>query len=253
QYLERCTQPLGDRLGRLDVLAPDIDHADLYRFARQHLQYGSRQAGFCQFQRVLGDTPPGKRRQYLVVAMFPLLAPVLPGPVAVTSMDAAHHARPFKGSVHGFHTPRVQLVRQSRDRGFVELDDLAAGGRERTYLLVQRVCEGERQGALVTVILVVGAIYQGRRTRQCHLDRLAGQPAQEMIILERVVRAQRDRPDYARNFLGGLAPPHRFGPQGGEIDAFQVRQEVAVMAWTALLAVADDVDAGAVLVGQRQP
>src|SRR5262245_33352624 len=182
-------------------MTPDIDPSYLYRLSAQHLEDGGGQVRFRQLERALLYPALRQRGEYLVIAVLPFLAAALARTIAVADMHTARDGCTLEGMIHRLHTPRVQLVGQARDGRLVELDELAAGVRERADLAAQRAGESERQRTLVSVIFVVDAVHQRGRTGKSHLDRFAGKTAQEPVIHERPKRAQRYWADDARDVL----------------------------------------------------
>src|SRR5688500_18924395 len=99
-YLQRRAQAGGDLFRRLDLLAPHVDHADLYGLAGKHVEYRGGQIRLGQFERALGNPASRQCGKYFIVAVLPLLATALARAIAVTDMDAARHGHTLEGAVH---------------------------------------------------------------------------------------------------------------------------------------------------------
>ena len=110
----------------------------------------------------------------------------------------------------------------------------------------------QRQLFAAPVVGVVQRVDHGHRAGQRELDRLLGRAAQEARRPRRRPGARaRDRTDDHRH-VGVVAVADAHGPPVLEIDAVEVLDEGGDEVAARLLAVGDDVDAGALLVAQHQ-
>ena len=117
-------------------------------------------------------------------------------------------------------------------------------------LLVDGVRIGEREAFVVAVVLVDGLLRHRERTRQRDLDRLVGVRAQKLDVadLDGLAPLDRARHDRHRNLVAGAA--HDLA-EPLAVDAVERVRELVRVAFAADLAVGDDVDAGALLLADR--
>ncbi len=138
------------------------------------------------------------------------------------------------------------------ERRLVELDHVDAERCEFARFLVQDLGKLQRQARPILVVHVLQSVDDGHRSRQGVLDWVIGFRAQQAHVI-RVHRARaRDRPHDLRHLgIVALANVHR--DQVLEIDAFQVLEIAGHKVASRLLAVAQDVDARALLVADHKP
>ena len=154
-------------------------------------------------------------------------------------------------AVDGGERERARLLRPRLQPRLVDLDDVGARLEQVADLLVDRHREVHRQLGLVVVELVRRLLAHRERAGQGDLDRAVGVAAQEAQVVDL------DRPRAA-----DLAddPRHRVRPAGAagdhrgvvDVEALERGREAVGVALAPDLAVGDDVDAGALLVGDRE-
>ena len=164
-----------------------------------------------------------------------------------------HHRRPrhaFQRAVQRLHAELHRLFRPGLQPGFVELNDISAGGLEVPRLLCHGGGIGHGDGFRVAIILVMRLHGEGEGARQGDLDLPVGIGAQKFHVahLDRVAAA--DRADNARHWCGFSGPAH---DDGGvvHIDAIQGQGEAVGIALSPHFAIGDDVDAGPLHVADR--
>ena len=183
--------------------------------------------------------------------MFPFLVG-LTRAIAVTHMHTSRDGDARERAIHRLDAPGVHLLGQPRDRRFVDLHHVATGRLQCAHLHVQCIGERQCQSALIAVIVIGATIDQRARARQRHLDRLRGEFAQRVVIVQRLPRLQRQRPSHARHFGLGRAAAPRALAHVFEVDVFELREKVAKVRGPPLFAIAHDVDAGLALIGERE-
>ena len=134
--------------------------------------------------------------------------------------------------------------------GLVELHDVGAGREQVLDLGVDRGRIVERQRRLVAVVVVLALLRHGERARHRHLDLAVGVGAQEFDVAHLDRMPALDRADHARHD-GEAAGAVRCLAGIVEVDAVERGGEAVGIALAPLLAVGDDVEAGALLVADR--
>ena len=129
-------------------------------------------------------------------------------------------------AIHRLHAPGMHLLRQARDRRFVDLHHIAACLRQRTNFFIERIGKRKCQRAFIAVIVIGHAVDQRAGAGQRHFDQSMGKFAQCVKIVQRLVRAQRNRPGNARHLRQrfAAAPPAR--TEIDEIDIVKLRQKI---------------------------
>ena len=135
--------------------------------------------------------------------------------------------------------------------GLVELHDVGAGGEEVAHLLVHRLGVGHGEALVVRVVGVLRLLGHGEGAGQGDLDgaRRVGPEEAHVVHLDRTLAPDRPRDQRHR---GGLARPVHRPAALPAIDAAKRRGEAIGIALAPDLAVADDVDARALLVPDRR-
>ena len=132
----------------------------------------------------------------------------------------------------------------------VDLDDVGACREEVGDLVVDgaRIRQSELGVRFVEVVL--GLLRHRERARDGHLDRLRGVRAQELDVAHLHGVPALDRADDARHRVGVAAAVER-RPRVVDVDAREGGREPVGVALAALLAVGQDVEAGPLLVMDR--
>ena len=133
----------------------------------------------------------------------------------------------------------------------VELHDVGAGREQVLDLGIHGGGIVERQRRLVAVVVVLALLRHGERARHRHLDHAVGIGAQEFDVAHLDRMAPSDLADHARHD-GEAAGAVRRLAGIVEIDAVERGREAVGIALAPLLAVGDDVEAGALLVADGE-
>ena len=163
------------------------------------------------------------------------------------------------GALHAFerpvdrrHAEPPRLVRMRLQERLVELDHVGAGREQVLDLLVQRDGAVHRDGGVVLVVLVEQLLRHGERAGNGDLDRPVGVGAQERHV-----------PDLHRPAGAGSCPPPaarsescpacaRESAPGCRCPCRRARWRSGWSSFRAVFRRRDDVDAGALLIADRQ-
>ena len=134
----------------------------------------------------------------------------------------------------------------------IDLDDVGTGRLQVSELLVDGHRVREREAALVAVVVVLRLLRQRERPGNGDLDAPVGEESEELDIanLDRPHAPNRADDSRHRVLVAGAVERHTRCVQ---VDALERRREAVGVALSAHLAVRDDVDAGALHVGYREP
>ncbi len=143
------------------------------------------------------------------------------------------------------------FVRRSLHPGLVDLNVIRAGGEQVLDFFVHRGCVVQRDGFLVFVELVHRLLGHGERTGHGDLDLPVRVSPQELDIahLYRVLS-----PDLALDARDQNLMPAAAGDLAGiiQVEPFERRREAVGIALASHFAVGEDVQAGALLVADRE-
>jgi hypothetical protein len=134
----------------------------------------------------------------------------------------------------------------------VELHDVGAGGQQVEDLLAHRGRVGQAELARGAVEVVLRLLGHRERAGHGDLHGLARVRAQELEVAHLHRMLAGDRPDHARDRVRMPAAVQR-GARVVDVDALQRGGEAVRIRLAAHLAVGQDVQAGALLVGDRDP
>ena len=165
---------------------------------------------------------------------------------------AVVQARPLRRALQRGDPPVADLVEIHVERGLVELDHVDAGRLDRARLLVEDLGERPRELFAAPVVRVVERVDHRHRSRQRVLHLPRGRAAQEAGVVDVDRPAPRDRPD-DDGHVGVVAVADAHRALVREVDAVESFDERGDEMPARLLAVADDVDAGFLLVAQHEP
>ena len=144
-----------------------------------------------------------------------------------------------------------RLLRPRLHVGLVDLHDVGAGGEQVLDLVVDRGGVVERHLLLVLVEIVLRLLRHGEGAGHRDLDRAVGVGAQELHVAHFDRMLAPDLADDARHRIGMAGAVER-GAGIVDVDAFERGGEAVGVALAAHLAVGDDVEAGALLVADRE-
>ena len=154
---------------------------------------------------------------------------------------------PSSARSSAFEPIGLGLVRPRLHPGLVELHDVGAGREQVLDLGIDRGGIVERQRRLVAVVVVLALLRHGEGARHRHLDLAVGVGAQEFDVAHLDRMPAPDLADDARHD-GEAAGAVRRLAGIVEVDAVERGGEAVGIALAPLLAVGDDVEAGALLV-----
>ena len=160
-----------------------------------------------------------------------------------TAVVARHALQSPVDRLHAEPAGRLGSCPQPR---LVELHDVRAGRLDVTQLLVHDLRECERQLLAVAVVLVLRLRRERERPRHRHLDRPCA-CAQELGVAPLDRAAAADRPDDARHLAASPPRLTMVRRRARTSIAVERRREVVGVALAPDLAVADDVDSGALI------
>jgi len=161
------------------------------------------------------------------------------------------------GEVVGGALQRVEAV-LSRGLGaglhvrLVHLDDVGAGLEEVEDLLAHGIRVGHPDRVGRPVVVVLRLLRHRERTRDGHLRLPARVRAQELQVANLDRMAPGHRPDHAGHGVG-MPAAIEGGARVVDVNALEGGGEAVRVALAPHLAVGDDVEAGAFLVGDREP
>lgn len=252
--LQRLAQGLGDFFRRLDGVVGDVDGTNHHLLATDQLDQLHRHVGVVAFQRDDIDVGLLKLGEgFFVLTPFGAqgVLPVGVGldAVAVTDVDGGLALEAFDRTLQRGDAPFIHFIEEHVEGWFIELDDVDACRFEFLGFLVEDLGEFPRQLLAALVMAIEEGVDHGHRARQCPLDRLIGLRAQELGIFDEHRLLARDRADHGRH-AGLVAITDLDGFTLLEIHAIQVFDEGGDEVLTRLLAIADDVDPGVLLLLQ---
>jgi hypothetical protein len=153
-----------------------------------------------------------------------------------------------RGPLEGGDAPAVHLVHEYVEGGLVELDDIDPVLLERFGLLVQKLGKGESHLHFVAIVAVGDRVGDGHRPGQGELELTPGMGARKLRFhfVHAPLEPQRRHHLRHHGFIAVRANPHldlMFG-----IDPLYALKKAVHEVLTRLFAVADDVDAGILLL-----
>ena len=172
--------------------------------------------------------------------------------VAEAQVERGGPAHAVDRAVDRRHGEAPRLLRSRLQERLVELHHVGAGGEQVFDLLVQRRGAIQRQRGLVAIVLVVELLRHGERAGNGDLDRPVGIGAQERDVARLHRLPPADRADHARHDLETAGRARGNLRRVLAVHALERGGETVGVALAAHLAVGDDVDAGALLVADRE-
>jgi hypothetical protein len=212
----------------------------------------SRHLGVGAFERDLVDAAGVERGEdRLVLAPFGAqrLLPVDVGldAVAVADVHRGLDAQAVDRDVQRVDAPVANVVHEHVEGGFVELDDVDAGGLELLCLVIEDLREGHRHVGAAAVVAVGDGVADRHRAGQRELESVVGVGAGEggLVLVHRALARHGggdgghvDNVAVVADAHPGLLLP---------VDAVDVFEEAVHEVAAELLALADDVDAAVFL------
>ena len=175
-----------------------------------------------------------------------------PRRVAEAEVERGRPAHAVDRSVDRRHGEAPRLLRPRLQERLVELHHVGAGGEQVSDLLVQRRGAGECQRGLVAIVLVVELLRHGEGAGNGDLDGPVGIGAQERHVARLHWLPAADRADDSRHDLDTAGRTRGNLCRVLAVHALERGGETVGVALAAHLAVGDDVDAGALLVADRE-
>ena len=250
--------PRRDLLRRLHLVGGHVDDARHDVLAAQQVEQFERHARVGAFERDLIDAALGEERERALV-LAPLRAErLLPvhvrlDAVAVADVHRGRAREAFGRTVQRPDPPRGHVVHVDVERRLVQLQHVEAGGDELARLLVDDTRERQRQPRAVVIMLVGQRVDDRHRPGDRELQASGRVGARPAHLVHVNGRAARDGASDGRHLrlvpIGADADRHALA----EVDPLQALEEAVDEVLARLLAVGDDVDAGRLLVGEREP
>ncbi len=175
-----------------------------------------------------------------------------PRRIAEAEVERGGAAHAVDRAVDRRHGEAPRFLGARLQERLVELHHVGAGGEQVPDLLVQRRGAGKRQRDLIAVVLVVELLRHGERAGNGDLDRPVGIGAQERYVAHLHRLAAPDRPDHPRHDLDATRRARGDLRRVVAVRAVERGGEPVGVALAADLAVGDHVDAGALLVADRE-
>ena len=158
----------------------------------------------------------------------------------------------FDSAVDRGNAERPRFVRIGLQERLVELDHVGAGREHVSYFLVQRDGAVHRDRGFVLVVIVEQLLRHRERPRNGDLDGTVGVGAQEHHVADLHRLPAPDFADHPRHDLN-LARRARWNLRRiFAIHAVERRRKAVGIAFAPDLAIGHDIDAGALLVADRQ-
>ncbi len=172
--------------------------------------------------------------------------------VAEADVDRGRARDPVRGAAQHVEAVVARGLRARLHVGLVDLHDVGAGGEQVQDLAAHGVGVGHPDRLRRAVVVVLGLLGHRERAGDGDLDRPARVRAQELDVADLDRMLARDRADHPRHRVRVPAAVQR-GARVVDVDALERGGEAVRVALAAHLAVGDDVQPGALLVGDRQP
>ena len=156
-----------------------------------------------------------------------------------------------KRAIERLHAVAARFIRMLLHPRFIDLHHVGAGGKEILDLGVNGVCVRHRHRFLVAVIVVLRLAAHGEWARHSCFDHAIGVGAQHFEIAQFDRLPAADRPGDARH-RNWPAIPVDHNARFFDVDAVERGGKAIGIAFAALLAVADDIEAGALLIADGE-
>ena len=153
-------------------------------------------------------------------------------------------------AVDGLYAVGIRAVGIVAQPGFVELNDIRTGRRQVAHFDIDRRRIGHRQRLRITVVLIPRLLAEGEGAGQGNLHAPVGVALEKQEILDFHRRGSREGPDHAwqRHFEVLHAPNVGMF----QIETSERRRKVIGIAFPSHLTVGNDIDAGALLISDRE-